>query len=59
MRDCLRIWLTSLVLGMAMRLSFNLALHQDLKPYIAKGVVTTAEADLRRTVFWAAFVVDQ
>ena len=44
---------------MAMRLSFNLALNQDLKPYIAKGVVTTAEADLRRTVFWAAFVVDQ
>ncbi|KAK3942515.1 fungal-specific transcription factor domain-containing protein [Diplogelasinospora grovesii] len=48
-------WLFS---GMAMRLSFNLALHHDLRPYIAKGVVTTAEADLRRTVFWAAFVVD-
>ena len=44
---------------MAMRLSFNLALHQDLKPYVAKGVVTDAEAALRRTVFWAAFVVDQ
>lgn len=42
-----------------MRLSFNLALHQDLKPYVAKGVVTEAEAALRRTVFWAAFVVDQ
>ncbi|KFY47225.1 hypothetical protein V494_00089 [Pseudogymnoascus sp. VKM F-4513 (FW-928)] len=48
-------WLFS---GMAMRLSFNLALNQDLKPYIAKGVVTAAEADLRRTVFWAAFLVD-
>jgi hypothetical protein len=59
MRDCLRLWLTCLVLGMAMRLSFNLALHQDLKPYVAKGAVTAAEADLRRTVFWAAFVVDQ
>jgi hypothetical protein len=44
---------------MAMRLSFNLALNQDLKPYIAKGVVTAAEADLRRTVFSAAFVMDQ
>jgi hypothetical protein len=44
---------------MAMRLSFNLALHHDLKPYVTKGVVTAAEADLRRTVFWAAFVVDQ
>ncbi|KAL3417056.1 hypothetical protein PVAG01_11479 [Phlyctema vagabunda] len=43
---------------MAMRLSFNLGLHHDLKPYIAKGAVTTAEADLRQTVFWAAFVVD-
>ncbi|KAJ0106945.1 hypothetical protein J7T55_011040 [Diaporthe amygdali] len=48
-------WLFS---GMAMRLSFNLALHQDLKLYIAKGIVTVAEADLRRTVFWAAFVVE-
>ncbi|PVH78285.1 hypothetical protein DL98DRAFT_422331 [Cadophora sp. DSE1049] len=48
-------WLFS---GMAMRLSFNLALNQDLKPYIARGAVNAAEADLRRTVFWAAFVVD-
>lgn len=43
---------------MAMRLSFNLALHQDLKPYTAERIVTAAEADLRRTVFWAAFVVE-
>jgi hypothetical protein len=43
---------------MAMRLSFNLALHQDLKPYVAKGIVTVAEADLRRTVFWATYVVE-
>ncbi|KAH8671646.1 fungal-specific transcription factor domain-containing protein [Xylariales sp. PMI_506] len=48
-------WLYS---GMAMRLSFNLALHHDLTPYIIKGVVTAAEADLRRTVFWAAYVAD-
>ncbi|KAG0647038.1 Nitrogen assimilation transcription factor nit-4 [Hyphodiscus hymeniophilus] len=48
-------WLFS---GMAMRLSFNLALNQDLKPYVAKGVVDAAEADLRRTVFWAAFLVE-
>ncbi|OIW32335.1 hypothetical protein CONLIGDRAFT_572055 [Coniochaeta ligniaria NRRL 30616] len=48
-------WLFS---GMATRLSLNLALHHDLKPYIAQGVVTVAEADLRRTVFWAAFVVE-
>lgn len=50
--------LTLVLPGMAMRLSFNLALHQDLKPYIAKGIVSSAEADLRRTVFWAAFVVE-
>ena len=55
----LTLWLTSFLLGMAMRLSFNLALNQDLKPYIAKGVVTAAEADLRRTIFSAAYVVDQ
>ncbi|KAJ9150758.1 Fungal specific transcription factor [Pleurostoma richardsiae] len=48
-------WLFS---GMATRLSFNLALHQDLSPYVGKGVVTATEADLRRTVFWAAFMVD-
>ncbi|KAL1891083.1 hypothetical protein Sste5346_007908 [Sporothrix stenoceras] len=48
-------WLFS---GMAMRLSFNLALHHDLKPYISKGVVTAAEAEVRRTVFWAACIVD-
>ncbi|KAF3763469.1 hypothetical protein M406DRAFT_226316, partial [Cryphonectria parasitica EP155] len=48
-------WLFS---GMATRLAFTLALHQDLKPYVVKGVVSEAEADLRRTVFWAAFVVD-
>ncbi len=53
------LYLMTFVLGMAMRLSFNLALHHDLKPYVAKGVVTATEADLRRTVFWAAFVVDQ
>lgn len=38
--------------------SFNLALHQDLKPYIAKDIVTVAEADPRQAVFWVTFMVE-
>lgn len=44
---------------MAIRLSLNLGLHHDLKPYISKGVVSATEAEVRRTVFWAACIVDQ
>ena len=46
-------------LGMAIRLAFDLALHKDMTAYVANGVITQAEADLRRTVFWGAYVVDQ
>ncbi|CAG7923853.1 unnamed protein product [Penicillium olsonii] len=49
-------WLYS---GMALRLAFDLALHIDLSSYVAKGSVTEADAKLRRTVFWAAYMVDQ
>lgn len=42
-----------------MRLSLNLGLHHDLKPYISKGVVAATEPAIRRTVFWAACIVDQ
>ncbi|RDW78831.1 uncharacterized protein DSM5745_05683 [Aspergillus mulundensis] len=48
-------WLYS---GMAIRLAFNLALHLDMSSYVSSGVISTAEADLRRTVFWAAYTVD-
>ncbi|KAF6803824.1 fungal specific transcription factor [Colletotrichum musicola] len=48
-------WLYS---GMAMRLCFILALHQDLTQYVARGIVSAAEADLRRTVFWGSYIVD-
>ncbi|KAJ5821553.1 uncharacterized protein N7525_010837 [Penicillium rubens] len=48
-------WLYS---GMALRLAFDLALHIDLSPYVARGSVTAADAELRRTVFWAAYMVD-
>lgn len=49
-------WLYS---GMSIRLAFDLALHKDMTEYVAKGIITQAEADLRRTVFWGAYVVDQ
>ncbi|KAL4912391.1 fungal-specific transcription factor domain-containing protein [Aspergillus aurantiobrunneus] len=48
-------WLYS---GMAIRLAFNLALHLDMSSYVSNGVITLADADLRRTVFWAAYTVD-
>ncbi|KAL6236668.1 hypothetical protein BDW75DRAFT_239029 [Aspergillus navahoensis] len=48
-------WLYS---GMAIRLAFNLALHLDMSSYVSSGAITTADADLRRTVFWAAYTVD-
>ncbi|KAL4734497.1 hypothetical protein BDV11DRAFT_212720 [Aspergillus similis] len=44
--------------GMAIRLAFNLALHLDMSSYVSSGAITTADADLRRTVFWAAYTVD-
>ncbi|KAL4778593.1 fungal-specific transcription factor domain-containing protein [Aspergillus varians] len=48
-------WLYS---GMAIRLAFNLALHLDMSSYVSNGIITAADADLRRTVFWAAYTVD-
>lgn len=45
--------------GMAMRLAFDVALHVDMTPYVKRGSVSQAEADLRKTVFWGAFTVDQ
>lgn len=44
---------------MAMRLAFDLALHVDLSPYVAKRSLSQAEADLRRDVFWGAYTIDQ
>lgn len=45
--------------GMAIRLAFDLALHIDMSSHVLKGVISAADADLRRTVFWAAYIVDQ
>ncbi|KIV99416.1 uncharacterized protein PV09_08954 [Verruconis gallopava] len=49
-------WLYS---GMAIRLAFDLALHKDMSAYVATGVMTQAEANLRSTVFWGIWIVDQ
>lgn len=44
---------------MATRLAFDLALHLDMSAYVSSGAITATDADLRRTVFWAAYTVDQ
>lgn len=46
-------------LGMAIRLAFDLGLHKDMTSYVEKGIITNSEADLRRTIFWGAYLVDQ
>ena len=45
--------------GMAMRLAFDLALHLDMSHCVSRGDITSANAELRRTVFWGAYIVDQ
>ncbi|KAH8648492.1 fungal-specific transcription factor domain-containing protein [Xylariales sp. PMI_506] len=49
-------WLYS---GMAIRLAFDLALHIDMTPFVEKGTLSQAEADVRRGVFWGAYTTDQ
>lgn len=44
---------------MAIRLAFDLALHIDMSKYVSSGDITSDDAELRRTVFWAAYTVDQ
>lgn len=47
------------VVGMAMRLAFDLGLHIDMAPYVRNGSITAAEAELRRMVFWGTYALDQ
>ncbi|KAI1429897.1 fungal-specific transcription factor domain-containing protein [Xylaria sp. FL1777] len=49
-------WLYS---GMALRLAFDLSLHIDLSPYVARGLLNHEEANLRQTIFWAACTADR
>ncbi|CRG83993.1 Nitrogen assimilation transcription factor nit-4 [Talaromyces islandicus] len=48
-------WLYS---GMAIRLAFDLALHIDMSAHISKGIISAADASLRRQVFWASYIND-
>jgi hypothetical protein len=48
-------WLYS---GSALRLAFDLALNLDMSSYVSAGIISAADADLRRTVFWTAYIVD-
>lgn len=49
-------WLYS---GMSMRLAFDLALHLDLSNDVMDGTITSAEAEVRRMVFWSSYTADQ
>jgi hypothetical protein len=50
---------SSLWIGMAVRLSFDLGLHIDMTPYVTKGLMSSVEAEARKIAFWGCFVVDQ
>ncbi|RAH46698.1 uncharacterized protein BO95DRAFT_360903 [Aspergillus brunneoviolaceus CBS 621.78] len=49
-------WLYS---GMAMRLAFDLGLHLDMAPYVAKGIIPLENAEIRRLTFWGAYMSEQ
>lgn len=42
-----------------MRLAFDLGLHADMSPYVVDKTLTQTEADLRKDIFWGAYVIDQ
>ncbi|PWY65416.1 hypothetical protein BO83DRAFT_367912 [Aspergillus eucalypticola CBS 122712] len=44
--------------GSALRLAFDLGLHLDMSSYVSTGMISAAHANLRRTVFWAAYIID-
>ena len=44
---------------MAMRLAFDLGLHLDMIPYVEKGIISAEECEIRRTVFWGAYLNEQ
>lgn len=44
---------------MAMRLAFDLGLQLDMTPYVERGVISTEECKIRRTIFWAAYLNEQ
>ncbi|PYH77042.1 hypothetical protein BO82DRAFT_345728 [Aspergillus uvarum CBS 121591] len=49
-------WLYS---GMAMRLAFDLGLHLDMAPYVARDIIPLEDAEIRRLTFWGAYMSEQ
>lgn len=47
------------LIGMSMRLAFDLGLHLDMTSYVNNGDMSSHEADVRRTAFWGSYVADQ
>lgn len=54
-----QIFLSHQLLGMSMRLAFDLGLHLDMTSYVNNGDMSSHEADVRRTAFWGSYVADQ
>ncbi|KAI6914592.1 hypothetical protein KC318_g525 [Hortaea werneckii] len=46
------------LLGMSVRLVFDLALHLDVTEHLVMGQMSTSEADLRRRLFWSVYSAD-
>ncbi|OKL56201.1 hypothetical protein UA08_08406 [Talaromyces atroroseus] len=51
-------WLYSGILGMSMRLAYDLGLHIDMAAYVEKGSMTPMEANVRKVVFWGSYIAD-
>lgn len=42
-----------------MRLAYDLGLHLDMTPYMEKGIISTEECKIRRTIFWVVYLNEQ
>lgn len=50
---------SDLILGMAMRLSYDLGLHIDVKAHIETGRLSIEDAKSRKAAFWGSLVIDR
>lgn len=50
---------SNMIIGMSMRLAFDLGLHLDTTSYVEKGDISAFEADVRRVAFWGSYTADQ
>jgi hypothetical protein len=51
--------MSSLIIGMAMRLSYDIGLHIDVGPYVRADRLGIQDAESRKAAFWGSFVIDQ